>query len=315
MPLSDNSNELAHIARDITEHHCGAPVLDLTPIIGSGTVNAVYRLQLPERQVVLRLRAVALGEYQKEAWCIAQTTALGVSGPEVIACGEADGVAYLLESCLPGTPGDECTCELRPIWQALGRYARQIHSIPSWDFDGERAGDAFGDAAESFAPTWQAHVSYNIDSITPDDEVLAMGVYRANQADRIRTIFSSLLTHPFRFGLTHGDLSLSNCLVTEAGEVAIVDWGCARIHVTPHYELNVILEDSLRQRPDGPELLAAFLDGYGISPAAFAAMQAELKMLLLLSAVDTLRWAIDRCPSRISELCAYATEVAARVLS
>ena len=105
-----------------------------------------------------------------------------------------------------------------------------------------------------------------------------------------------------RFGLCHADLSLRNALVDEGDTPWLIDWGSAAVHVVPHYDINEILHGS---RP-APDVLAALLDGYGLSRTEYEAMTPDLLALSALRQVDTLRWAIDRKPDMIGEMIARA---------
>jgi len=49
--------------------------------------------------------------------------------------------------------------------------------------------------------------------------------------------------------------------------VQVIDWGCAHGHLVPHYDLGVILAESLVEH--GPEFVA-LLDGYGLDPTSFS---------------------------------------------
>ena len=315
MPEMDNQvlDNLAQVAREVTEGCLGGPVIGLTPIIGLGDVNSVYRVELRDRQVILRVREGGLAEFRKEAWCIARARAVGVPGPEVLAVGESGGVAFMIESCVPGVAGHLCGLPQREVWCTLGRYAREINRVNPGDFYGDLVGSsgAFGSVADYLRPTWPTQVSYAVECIGPHDRLFALGVYRLAEALRIRSLLAELLVRPFTFGLIHGDLSLANCWVTDAGVVTLIDWGCARVHVAPHFEINLLLDDPY-DRP--VPMLDAFLDGYGITREALAGMQDELDMVWLFFAFDRVRWAIDRCPRAIEENSAFAAKVKTRVL-
>lgn len=74
------------------------------------------------------------------------------------------------------------------------------------------------------------------------------------------------------FGLSHGGLSLVNTLVTEY-QVTLIDWGAAEAHVVPHYDLGVILEDSLS---DSTDYFHKVLENYGMSFSEFLTIKPDI---------------------------------------
>jgi tRNA A-37 threonylcarbamoyl transferase component Bud32 len=101
----------------------------------------------------------------------------------------------------------------------------------------------------------------------------------------------------FQFGLSHGDLSLKNTRV-DGDTVHLIDWGCAQAHAVPHYDLGVVLADSLA---DDSAEFGAMLDGYGLTRQEYGAIRDEVRDLLLLEAIDKVRWSRDRNSARLAE--------------
>ncbi|MBW3653821.1 MAG: phosphotransferase, partial [Actinobacteria bacterium] len=110
-------------------------------------------------------------------------------------------------------------------------------------------------------------------------------------------------------GLCHGDLSPKN-VIDRDGVVSVIDWGCARGQLVPHYDLGVILCDGLDEHS---REFAALLDGYGLSLDVYHhEMREDVAALRLLEAVDKVRWALDRKPARLPALTArLSTELSA----
>lgn len=155
-----------------------------------------------------------------------------------------------------------------------------------------------------FDGTWPSFINYNVESLTTSDPLLALGVLSYEQASIIRHSFFLLHEENFVFSLTHGDLSLKNTLVDATGEVKLLDWGSAEVHITPHWEIIQMLDaQTAMNRPDDASL-RAFLDGYGLRPAEVAPMQPTLVTLRLLRAFDKLRWALDCSPAQIPDFAA-----------
>ncbi len=146
---------------------------------------------------------------------------------------------------------------------------------------------------------WREYLAYNLGELTDRDPLLHLGLLDRDAQAQLRERFTDLTRGPTRLGLCHGDLSLKNVIVDD-GSVQVIDWGCAHGHLVPHYDLGVILAESLVEH--SPEFVA-LLDGYGLDPTSFSReARAEVFNLQALEAVDKVRWALDRNPTRLPAL-------------
>jgi aminoglycoside phosphotransferase (APT) family kinase protein len=244
------------------------------------------------------------GDYDKERWCIDLAATAGVPGPDVLAIGEHAGRAFMLQHRVPGVNGKLSTMPPGELFQTLGRYARLIHGLPV---------NGFGDSIERFEngngrDGWLGFVDYNLGELTDQDPLLALGVYSRDQQATVRAAFRRLRGLPLRVGLNHGDLARRNTIVDASGRVTLLDWGCAEMHIVPHYDLNALLAWYELDHAN----LRAFLDGYEITGAEWAATLPELAAFALLKSFDLTRWAIDRCPTRTLEIAERAARCLAR---
>jgi aminoglycoside phosphotransferase len=287
--------DIIELTRDVVARY-GGPVADIVPIIGNGSVNQVFVATTERGKLVARLNDDrGFDEFQKEAWCIAQAAARGVLGPAVTGLGQQDGYSYMVQAFLEGASGSEAAIDRAETWRALGRYARIIHSIQDYGF-----GLTLADIHDpDFQLRWTRHVEYNIASLVPGDELIELGAITREESGAIKELFQQLLHRTFTFGLNHGDLSLKNVIVGARGEVSLLDWGSAEAHVVPHHDIGEILKSSLQRHAVEFD---AFLDGYGLSQERYAAMEHDVYALMLLRAIDKLRWAIDWHPADIPSM-------------
>lgn len=271
-------------------------VEDVEPILGSGSVNQVFVVTTERGKLVVRLNADrGFDEFRKEAWCIEQAALCGVLGPTVLGLGQKDGYSRMVQSFLEGMVGSEGAIDAIAAWKAIGRYAKSIHAIQDYGF-----GLVLSDIRDRiFLQRWQRHVTYNIGSLTPKDKLIELGALTPDQSPLVRARFQALLGKRFTFGLNHGDLSLKNVIVGPRGEVFLFDWGSAEAHVVPHHDIGEILKSSLPRRSAGFD---AFLDGYGLSADRYGELEHDLHGLMLLRAIDKLRWAIDQHPVDIPSM-------------
>jgi len=294
------------LAEKIASLLLGKPIDEVTPIYGKGIVNQIFTVRVAADTFVVRMSQPAdadraLPFYEKEVWCLEQAAALGIPGPKVLQIGRYATRPYMLQTFVAGKNVEDCAMDQRDIWAVLGRYARQIHGI-ALDGFGERLTDFHkGEAAKA----WRTFIDYNLNSLTPEDELLRLNVYQPDQVHEIRKIFQQLRQTNFRFGLNHNDLALRNTVVDETGKVNLLDWGSAEAHLVPHYDFLEILR---WHRPNDERFLA-FLDGYGMREHELAPLLREVQSLALLKAFDLTRWAIDRCPARIEEIADRARQV------
>lgn len=271
-------------------------VAGVEPIVGSGSVNQVFVVTTERGKLVARLNSDrGIDEFRKEAWCIEQATARGVLGPTVFALGQQDGYSYMVQSFLEGLVGGDGAIDAVAAWRTIGRYAKTIHAIQDHGF-----GLGLSDIRDrNILERWRRHVTYNIGSLTPEDKLIELGALIPDQSPLVRNRFQALLGTRFGFGLNHGDLSLKNVIVGARGEVFLFDWGAAEAHVVPHHDIGEILKSSLPRRSVE---FAAFLDGYGLSADRYGDLEHDIHGLMLLRAIDKLRWAIDRHPVDIPSM-------------
>ena len=277
------------------------PVRSIQPI-GHGSNNKNFLVETTAGRVVVKLshehrRHRALRDYQKEKWCIEQSSALGIPGPSVLSVGEAGDSAYMIETFVEGVNGKEIKGERTAIWLKLGEYAKLAHSIKvtGWGedfFDGTLGGQR---------ASWLKFLNFNIESLTDDDRLIERGVVGRGQSRWIRDLFEELKGKAFRFGLNHGDLSIWNALVEPTGKINLLDWGSAEAHIVPHFDMLHIIGRHLKDGAPASEEMSAFRQGYGLSDEEYRRLKPELDRLFLLMSFDKLRWAIDRNPSRIQE--------------
>lgn len=300
------------LASRITSSLLNEPLVEVTPLVGKGSVNKVFIVEAVNHKVVIRMsdRGEALDEYTKEAWCIEHAAARGVLVPSVISVGRYEGNAYIIQSYIAGDEGRDSPAPKLGIWRELGKYAKLIHSIGVPGF-GLRLSEITRDDARK---SWLRYLEYNIESLTENDPLIKLKVLTQLQSKLIKDVFANLKGREFTFGLNHGDISLKNTIVDRRDRVNLLDWGSAEAGIVPHHDLIQMLKmNMLEGDPDGEEI-RAFLDGYGISPAELERMLPELESLLVLRAFDKLRWAIDWNIEELDRFVSHAREAVSRCL-
>ncbi len=303
------------LIKQIVDQVLNQGVQSIQPIRGKGIVNQVFAVKTDVTEIIIRMNdsPATLEVYEKERWCIEQSTIKGIPGPDVLAVDQMDEVTYMIQTLVMGKIGEESHLNKEKIWHTLGEYTKQIHTIPVNGF-----GDILSDPTrrafispthEGFDGSWHSFIRYNIESLTKNDPLIQLGVLSYEETKKVRQKFESLFHIHFQFGLTHGDLSLKNTIVDDNGKVTLLDWGCAGVQLTPYWDVIQLIKSQLEMdRPNKSEI-EAFLQGYGISKNKFQYLQPTIDVLLLLEAFDKLRWAIDCKPDSISSFISYAKRI------
>lgn len=279
-------------------------------IIGKGFVNQVCVVETECHKVVVRMNvAGTYPSYIKEKWCIEQAAAVGIPGPEVLSIGIADETAYMIQTFVDGDNGLDSTVLKYDVWRQLGKYAKLFHSIQVKGYGEDLIDPVHGEFQSpphaGSDGSWLGYVQYNINSLTEYDRLIELGVITQMKSQRVRQLFENLKKRTFHFGLNHGDISLKNTIVNQAGQVILLDWGSAEVSIVPHGDIIHMMQCHIQGGDPNIEEFKAFLDGYGLSVKDLA----DMRHLLLLRAFDKLRWAIDRSPDQIEPFAAFAKQV------
>src|SRR5947207_2265633 len=116
------------VVADLTASFFNESVVELSPLVGKGSVNQVFIVTTGHAKVVVRMseRVEAFAEYEKEAWCIERAATRGVSVPVVLTVGRWAEHAYMIQPYVAGHEGRDSPQPRAYLWRELGRYARLI---------------------------------------------------------------------------------------------------------------------------------------------------------------------------------------------
>ncbi len=271
----------------------GSDVIEITPILGKGSVNKVFKVRQSSGTVIVRLNSAdKFPKFQKEAWALDEAQKIGIPSPKVLDLGVKNHHSFMIQSFVEGLNGKEIIDDKTDIWFRIGQHARLVHSIKTIGF-GERMA-----SAGLFDDTWLRYLNYNIDSLKPDDQLISRGVITIEQSEKLKKLFQELLKKPFKFGMNHGDLSLANVIVLKNGQVTLIDWGESESSIVPYVDFIGILQNHLKE---ASPLFEWFLKGYGLTKDEYLKIKPDLEAIRLLKAVDLLRWAIDKKPGKINQ--------------
>jgi Ser/Thr protein kinase RdoA (MazF antagonist) len=281
----------------------GAPVVELS---GLGSVNRVFTVGLGDDRCVVRFAIDPLrgDEFATEAWCLEVASSHGLPSPETLASGTFGGVPYAIQRFVPhvGLNG----VSRRDLWQTLGRYARRINELPVPE---DAPAGLFTRFGRDLRAAWQAHLAYNLAQLTAEDPLLSLGVYVRAEQSQLRAMITELAGTSMTFGLSHGDLAVRNVLVSPEGVLVLMDWGSATCGPVPYTDLLTLVRNHDQDDDPNAADLAAFGTGYGVD---LGEIGHTLDAVRRVSALDLVRWALERRPDRLPDLVDAARRELAR---
>ena len=297
-----------YLLSQIIDHEFWQSLISAEQIVGKGSVNQVFVCTTGQWVHTVRLNdyAGAQQEFLKEQRCIQQASTAGIDVSSNVKVWTLDTIHYLIYDYISWSNGNESDHDPTQLRYTLGQITKKLHSIPvQW------YGIDFLDTSNAHASSRVQHLTYNIDSLWPHDQLRTLGVIDVDTSDRVKQIFLGLQSQQFTFGLTHNDISLKNLIVWDDGLYYLIDRWCAEVNITPYFEFVEIVERHLDQdEPWAPDRtqLDAFYQWYGLTISEINDLPTKLAPHILLKTVDKLRRAIDRSPDDIAKYTALVTK-------
>lgn len=245
--------------------------------LGGGITNAVFRVDHPEGEFVVRLspEPAKIKEYLKEQWAIARAREAGVPTPEVLEVGaEVAPFPYMVMRKVEGREATHHP-ERMAILREMGRLTALIHTVRTsgfghtFDWSGNRL---------SRKETWGDYLRREL---RLDERVALLdrlGMLTRPQLRTLRATLRGMAGLEEGPSLNHGDMRLKNVMVAEDGAVtAVIDWEFCTSNIAPYWDLSLALHDL------SIDAKQAFLGGYGLREAEIVEMAPVLKALNILN--------------------------------
>ena len=286
--------DVGEVVFEIAERH-SLPRAPIVPLRGLGSVNHVFTLGTDTDRYVVRVPIDPLrqDEFVVEQWCLEQAAQHRIPTPAFVGRGEVSGTPYIVLTHVDASPVGE-RGDLA-AWETLGRYGRLAHEF-DWTNGPDQLFTRFGRDPEV---AWREHLLYNAAQLTNADPLIELGVYRDSEQPRLRDVVDDLLQRDLAYGLRHGDLAPRNLLRPANGSPVLLDWGQASVGPVPHGDLlGAFTSHAVQGQPT-----AAELDTFsGALGEPIAALLDTLEGLMVLEALDRVRWALDKRPDRVTHL-------------
>lgn len=213
------------------------------PLVGRGLANTKFRGDGVMVRVNEAARPeVALGRFQKAAFCAEMAASCGVPVPRVLDVGTlANGRPYSVEAWVDdGAPADlvEDPKRRAGYWRQLGEAIREVHAVP---LAGREHRYALGYDGEGPTEPWEAHLAAVVPALERDRALQLTSAQKDLLVERL--VQFDLGRHPL--GLCHGDLKLDNVLVRDDAVVAVLDWELARFVPAAPGEFSTTVEPAV----------------------------------------------------------------------
>jgi hypothetical protein len=277
----------------------GADATGFSPIDGSGYSNDVMIASTVDGRFVIRTNSLEhLSKYEKEAWCLEQAHLVGIPVPRVIAFGTKDSKSYSIARYIEDSaPIDDRFDNLR-VWKTLGSYMAGLNGIPVVG-SGERML-----SPGCFESSWQDVLNKEIAIVFRDNYFEEHGIFPKSALASLRHKLQECGAIDAKSGICHWDVSCANARIRNGNydDIILLDLEFAIAAPVPHYQLACVA------KPYGvlSREMTAFTSGYGLSENQLMEMMPDVKALVALKLMRSVRWGQDRRPEQVAGLAATA---------
>lgn len=255
--MTQLTEEIDASVPEAVERVLGVKVLS-TERIKLGIINRVYRVETDGGCFVVKVfRSRMWPEEGKLEWIEKQLAGLGILHPRTIFSTRDASVfpnGFTIVEHIEGRDAwkaiDDLSLTTEWFSEELGRILRSLHSVRVKAYGHLCNGEGVYD---DFVEQRLAKTTKDVDQIAARDDDLH-DVVRSRTRERLLPF-----KHLYRPVLTHGDPNPHNCILTESGQLVLVDWDNASssIWLRDYAHLTYrLLETDERGRE-------AFFNGYG----------------------------------------------------
>ena len=256
---------------------------------GGGRTNTVLEFQVAKGRFVFRMHddPRKVHDYLKEQWAMDAARAAGVPTPHVLEVSSlADGRPYMIMERVDGVEARHIADRMAPLRQ-MGGFAARLHTVRTRGF-----GHVFDWSHNSLSqqPSWPEYLAKGFDVEGRLAELQKHRMLAAPQVKALQASIRAAVRWRKAPVLQHGDLRLKNLIVDpDNGRIrALIDWENCLSSPAPYWDLSIALHEL------GIDEKEAFLEGYGLKPAEFAALVPFVRMLNVLNYAHSVRSAAEK---------------------
>lgn len=251
-------------------------------------INTLYEVETEHYGTcIIKIHAVEKRQllFKRTAWILQRVKQAGIPAPLPLAVGTANGHAYLIYKKIEGISADNYTGDVTSLWQSMGAYTRQIHTI---DAPGYGKLKYWEDHPLPYYNTWTSYIDSELQRIFQENKRILMPYISDAVISSANHNLQEMKHWQFEPKIQHGNVDVKNVIVDPSGSIqAFIDWDDAVFACPPAYELAQTLPWM-----DNNDHIHAFLNGYGISASQLTNMETHIELIHLLTLFDYLLSAI-----------------------
>lgn len=275
---------MEEIVLKISQKEFGTYPNVIEQIVGKGKVNQVFRVVINDTQYIFRFNTKEyLSSYQKEYYCINLAQEVGIPTSEVYFVGTEGEFAYMILDYIEGDNGIDVSEEKHAeIYKTLGMYTKQLNTIHTNGF-----GRKVLNEKEGFYEDWKIFFNESRKRIFEDGALIEKGILLQEQVQQIQNRLQEMEDWDFVPKLCHGNMHVSNTIISPDGKVYLIDWGNGAGHKSPHVDLADLIAWKDRRYLDN------FLEGLDMSKEEFSIIEHDVNTLLTMQLLDVIKRAVD----------------------
>lgn len=160
-------------------------------------------------------------------------------------------------------------------------YSRKIKEIPISGYGVEISDFNNNIFTDNFYSSPHEQILRNIEALTTTDKLIDLKIYDSKYITYIKNSFAHLISQDLSCVLNHGDISLSNTIISSEGIVYLIDFGSVNA--------NLLYSEFANLKTKTKDDLVSFAKGFGIP---ITKIEENLDAYRLLSSFDKLRWSL-----------------------
>ena len=269
---------------NISQKHFDAEPNSVEQILDKGKVNQVFKVVTDKTPYIFRInKKDYLNTYQKEFFCIKKATEVKIPASEAYFVGIEDENSYIVLNYIEGINGSDLPEEKRnDVYKTLGEYAGRFNKVKL---------DGFGrnveDENKGFTKDWGSFYKETMGSIFENSILIDKGVLTKEQSNSIKERLSEMEKWNVSPRLCHGNLHITNTIITAEEKVYVIDWGNGAGNLAPHVDLADLIAWKDRKYLD------YFLEGYGMTEEEFNEIEHDVHNLLIIQLLNVIKYAFE----------------------
>lgn len=256
----------------------------IEPILNKGKVNQVFKVVIKDASYIFRFNTKEyLSLYQKEWYCINLAQKVEIPTSQVYFVGTEGEFAYMILDYIEGDNGIDVSEENHTkIYKTLGIYAKRLGTIHVNGF-----GRNVLNEKEGFYENWHTFFNESRKRIFEDGVLIEKGILSQEQSQQIQDRLKEMEDWNFVPKLCHGNMHVSNTIISPNEKVYLIDWGNGAGHVSPHVDLADLIAWKDRKYLDN------FLEGLGMNKEEFMLIEHDVNNVLIMQLLDVIKRAVD----------------------